>query len=314
MVKGFNRAFQGVGLWICGVIFTAVVAGFALLPRSPAAGETELLYGQGLLWKLEREGEAASYLFGTMHIADPRILDLPAPVRAAFDGSDLAVFEVIIDPQAQAEVAQRMILTNGRTLDQILSPELYQQVVETASNYSMAEALVRLLKPWALIPIFSFPPEQYARVAAGEAPLDDWLQKEANNQGIALVALETVDEQLSLFDDTPEADQVGMLEMTVKDRAKVLKQFDQLITAYLAQDTAAIYDQMTDVADDEETRLSEVFEQDFVVARNQRMAERLQGKIGGGNAFVAVGALHLPGEQGLIHLMEEAGYSVSRVY
>jgi uncharacterized protein YbaP (TraB family) len=165
-----------------------------------------------------------------------------------------------------------------------------------------------------LIPIFSFPPEQYARVASGEAPLDDWLQKEARRQGIEVAALETLEEQLSLFDDAPEADQVGMLEMTVKDRAKTLEEFNRLIEAYLKQDAAAIYDQMTNASNAEEARLSETFEQDFVVARNLRMAERLAGKIGDGGAFVAVGALHLPGEQGLVRLMEESGYRVSRVY
>jgi len=303
-----------MGLWACGAVFAAALAGLALLPRSQAAGETELLYGEGLLWKLERAGEPANYLFGTMHIADPRILDLPEAVRAAFDASRLAVFEVIIDPQGQAEIAKKMILTDGRTLDQLLSPELYRQVLETATTYGMPETMVRLLKPWALIPIFSFPPEQYARVASGEAPLDDWLQKQARAQGIEVQALETLEEQLSLFDDAPEADQVDMLELTVKDRAKTLTQFDELIAAYLAQDASAIYDQMTDVADSEEARLSETFEQDFVVARNLRMAERLADKIDGGGVFVAVGALHLPGEDGLVHLMEQSGYNISRVY
>jgi uncharacterized protein YbaP (TraB family) len=44
------------------------------------------------------------------------------------------------------------------------------------------------------------------------------------------------------------------------------------------------------------------------------MAERLTPHLDGGGVFVAVGALHLPGEQGLVRLMEESGYSVSRVY
>ena len=71
---------------------------------------------------------------------------------------------------------------------------------------------------------------------------------------------------------------------------------------------------MRESSSGEEQRLSDAFEEDFVVSRNQRMAERLLDKIDGGGAFVAVGALHLPGEQGLVHLMEESGYKVSRVY
>ena len=105
-----------------------------------------------------------------------------------------------------------------------------------------------------------------------------------------------------------------MLESVVSDRAKTLTQFDLMIEHYLARDPAAIYGQMLAQSSGEERRLAEIYEQDFVVARNKRMAERLADHLDGGGAFIAVGALHLPGEQGLVHLMEESGYRVSRVY
>jgi uncharacterized protein YbaP (TraB family) len=306
--------FQRFSTWFWSALCAIVIVSFALLPRPLAAGEPGLLYGEGLLWKLERQGDEASYLFGTMHIADPRILDLPESVRGAFESSSLAVFEVIIDPQAQAQIAQLMVLSDGRTLDQILSPELFQRVVETAATYGLPEAAVRVFKPWALIPIFSFPPDQFARVAAGEAPLDDWLQQEARRSGTAIAALESIEEQLGLFDNASEADQVAMLGSAVNDRAKTLAQFNEMIEFYLARDPAGIYDQMLEQSTGDEQRLAEIFEQDFIIARNKRMAERLTPHLDGGGAFVAVGALHLPGEQGLVRLMEESGYRVTRIY
>ena len=306
--------FQGFSTWFWSALCAIVIASFALLPRPLLAGEPGLLYGEGLLWKLERQGDEASYLFGTMHIADPRVLALPEPVRGAFESSSLAVFEVILGPQAQAKIAQKMVLTDGRTLDQILPKELYQRVLDTAATYGLPEAAVRIFKPWALMPIFSFPPDQFARVAAGEAPLDDWLQQEARQSGTAIAALETIEEQLGLFDNATEADQVAMLDSVVNDRAKILRQFDEMIEFYLARDPAGIYEQMLEQSTGDEQRLAEVFEQDFIIARNKRMAERLTPHLNGGGAFVAIGALHLPGEQGLVRLMEESGYSVTRVY
>jgi len=309
-----GNPLQKLGFRFWSAFLVVAVASLALLPRPLAGGEPGVLYGEGLLWKLERQGHEASYLFGTMHIADPRIIDLPEPVRGAFDSSSLAVFEVIIDPRSQVEISQKMVLTDGRSLDQILSPELYQRVVETAATYGLPETAVRVFKPWALIPIFSFPPDQFARVASGQAPLDDFLQQEARESGTSLAALESIEEQLGLFDDMSDADQVAMLDAVVSDRAKTLKQFNQMIEFYLDRNAAGIYGQMLEQSTGEEQRLAETFQQDFIIARNKRMAERLTPHLNGGGAFIAVGALHLPGEEGLVRLLEESGYSVSRVY
>ena len=114
-VPSIGMPFQRFSTWLWSALCAIVIASFALLPRPLLAGEPGLLYGEGLLWKLERQGDEASYLFGTMHIADPRILDLPEPVLGAFESSSLAIFEVIIDPQAQAQIAQLMVLSDGRT-------------------------------------------------------------------------------------------------------------------------------------------------------------------------------------------------------
>jgi uncharacterized protein YbaP (TraB family) len=51
----------------------------------------------------------------------------------------------------------------------------------------------------------------------------------------------------------------------------------------------------------------------LVVERNYRMAERIQPQLREGNALIAVGALHLPGEEGLLALLAEEGYRVSAV-
>ncbi len=60
--------------------------------------------------------------------------------------------------------------------------------------------------------------------------------------------------------------------------------------------------------------LAESFQEDFIVARNKRMVARMADILGEGGSFVAVGALHLPGDEGVLNLLAEQGYKVTRVY
>lgn len=64
----------------------------------------------------------------------------------------------------------------------------------------------------------------------------------------------------------------------------------------------------------DDQRLADEFQQRLVVDRNHRMAERMQPYLQQGKVFIAVGALHLPGEEGLLNLLEQQGYAVRRLY
>ncbi len=294
----------------------AVLLLAALLMASVASPATAagLRYGQGVLWQLERDGAAPSYLFGTIHVADDRVLDLPAPVEAAFSGSASASFEIVLNASHKMRFAQTMVLTDGRTLDSILGAELFGQVATLAGAYGLTPATLKMFKPWALVPILSYPPEQLARIAAGELPLDQWLQEEANSRGKAVHALETFDEQLSLFNDMPEADQVEIIRTIANDPVGVEGRFEQTLTLYLARDVGGIHAQMLEQTSPAERNLAETFEQEFIIERNHRMVERMAARLAEGRAFIAVGALHLPGDEGILHLLEQRGYRITRLY
>jgi uncharacterized protein YbaP (TraB family) len=271
-------------------------------------------FGQGLLWKVEKAGMPASHVLGTIHIADPRILDLPSEVTVALEESRQAIFEIVFDGSVNMKMAQAMVLTDGRTLEGIVGSELFQKAADAAAQYGLPAPAIQQMKPWALVPILSFPPEQFALVAGGQAPLDQWLQQVAAGQGTRLLGLETVEEQLSLFDGAPEEEQVAMLRSVVENREWVQEQFDSMIAAYLARDLSSLYGQMLAQATAEEALLLRRFEQDFVVERNRRMVQRLQPLLADGASFIAVGALHLPGDTGILALLADDGFQVSRVY
>ena len=285
-----------------------------VLVARPAPAAEGLPYGQGLFWKLERGGAAPSYLLGTMHVTDGRVLDLPPEVRQPFDRAGSATFEVLMTDDVQGSMAQAMIFTDGRTLDGVLGPELFARAAEAAAAYGMAPKDLRYFRPWALTMIFSVPLSEFGRLAAGDQALDDWLQSEAGRQGKKLLQLETIDEQIATFNGLSEADQVALLDVTIGQNAEIDVWFKNILERYLARDVSAIYAQMTEQSTAMNPDLATTFQSRFIDQRNQRMATRMAPQLAEGNAFVAVGALHLPGEQGILRLLERQGYRVTRVY
>ena len=82
--------------------------------------------GKGLLWKIEKPGTRPSYLYGTMHLTDPRVLKLSDAAETAYRGADTVVIETdeVLDPNApmkvMAETPELMMFMDGNTLDKVI--------------------------------------------------------------------------------------------------------------------------------------------------------------------------------------------------
>ncbi len=294
------------------VLYAVVL--FLVVAARPALPAEDLLHGQGMLWQVEREDAAPSYVFGTMHVSDPRVLDLPPAVMEAFAGSRTVAFELLLTEEVLLRLGQAIILTDGRTLEAIIGPDLFDQAARIAAGYGIGRRQMQVFKPWALMTVFVLPPDELARITDGRPPLDLWLQIEAQQRGKLLYQLETVDEQIDLFDAMPEADQTAMLRQVVADHDMIDTWFETMTQHYLEEDIGAIHAMMVEQMAGYDQRLVESFIRRFIVARNERMVKRMAGMLGRGNAFIAVGALHLPGETGILHLLEQQGYRVRPIH
>ncbi|MDH3474845.1 MAG: TraB/GumN family protein [Rhodospirillales bacterium] len=273
----------------------------------------ERLYGQGRLWQVTRDGGTPSYVFGTMHSAEASVTALPEEVSRAFDRSDGLVLEVIIDQQTAIQMSRAMLLTDGRSLTQIIGPELGRQVGETAGRYGLPPAQLQLFQPWAVMAMFSLPPAELARQQAGQQPLDRVLQDRATARGTPLLALETLEEQLSVFTELAESDQVALLEASLQLNPRIDEIFEAMKQAYLAGDLDRLHAMSKELQAGSDPALSELFERRLIEMRNHRMIARMGQRLTQGRAFVAVGALHLSGEQGILNLLAQQGYAVERV-
>ncbi len=151
------------------------------------AAETE--NGKGLLWKIEKPGVKPSFLFGTMHLTDPRVLKLPDAAEAAYQGADTVVIETdeVLDPKApmkvMAETPDLMMFTDGTTLDKLIPKDKLETVRSALSERGISLAAVNRMQPWMLTSMLAMPACEFARKKEGTNFLDIKLAEEARSRG-----------------------------------------------------------------------------------------------------------------------------------
>jgi uncharacterized protein YbaP (TraB family) len=167
-----------------------------------------------------------------------------------------------------------------------------------------------LFKPWAAALLLMAPQQDPEKV------LDVVLARRAVAQGKPVHELESIGEQVDIFDGMTEADQVVLLRHAVDNHDRMPKVTGRLIEAWLARDLALLWRiGQEGVGESEEARrLDKVFRGRLLTARNIRMADRLEARLKEGGGFVAIGALHLYGSDGVLALLQNRGWRVSRVY
>ena len=112
--------------------------------------------GKGLLWKIETEGSAPSYLFGTMHMTDPRVTALTPKAQQAYDAAGTVVIEtteVLDEAKMMASLAREpdlMMFTDGTTLPSLLSPEDAKAMEAGLAARGIPLTSVLKMKPWML--------------------------------------------------------------------------------------------------------------------------------------------------------------------
>lgn len=286
--------------------FADIAQAEAKLTFLPAeVAEPEL--GKGMLWKISAINGRTSYLFGTIHVDDPDVVNLAQPVRRAFLSCNSVTLELLPDQGTILQSAQAMLFQDGNTLEKVAGKSLYQRSVDAMKDRGMPQSMVSQMKPWAVMITLSAPKSKTNKF------LDFRLFEQAQQFGKKTYALESYEEQIAVFNDMPMNEQVKILRETLDSLPKMSGYFYSLKKAWLRRDLAelqAISSEQMPADDPASKRLMTRLLDD----RNRRMLQRMQPRLNEGQAFIAVGALHLPGNTGLIHLLREQGYNVSAVW
>ncbi|NRP69461.1 hypothetical protein ILFOPFJJ_00327 [Ensifer psoraleae] len=276
--------------------------------------------GKGLLWKIESQGSAPSWLLGTMHVTDPRVLAMPEGAVDAFTKAAIVIVEsdeIVDDKKAAAAIMMRPDLTmfaGDKTINDFLKPEDRVRLESGLKQRGIPLPLVAKMKPWMIASFVALPACEISRKAAGASFLDKKLAEDAVKEGKTLKGLETLVEQLSAMDSLP----VELHLQALIETLALGKTIDDVIQTttdlYLSGDTGMIMPMMKSVST--QTAASDFgfadFEQRIIIDRNKIMAARAEPILKGGNVFMAVGALHLSGPEGLVELLRQRGFTVTR--
>lgn len=266
---------------------------------------TFLANGQLLYEVKSKNGQYTSYVFGTIHMMPKEKFNIDSTLTAAFNSSNMIAMEVDLnmDLAQKIEVAKETILPEGKTLRDICTKDQYQMIYTYAvdSNGMSKKKFKRYsrLKPFffssALLQ------ESIENTKSYELEFGEMAKKRSKKT----MGLESIQLQMQTINTVSLEDQVSMLI----DGMKQPQGYDAMLTHYLNESIDALY---TDIVN--ESVGFPNFVENFLNKRNRNWIPVIVDQIERENTFIAVGAGHLPGPNGVLQLLNAQGYSLTPIH
>jgi uncharacterized protein len=264
---------------------------------------------QSLLWEISGNGlRQPSYLFGTYHVLKDSYLSQNLRAKTAFLQANGVVVETVIDSSAMLQMALRAMMLD-KSLPKLLPSADYKLVADEfkrATGYDIM--LFNQMKPIVtatMLAMAYIESENDTLQTFSGQPLDLYFAAEGKRAGKTVVSLETMEQQMGfLYDHDPVEKQATDLVTMVRQKDEMLTSGKKITALYLRGDLAAMW------------KLSQDYEQKFgdmaylVKERNANWMKQLPAQMALRPTFIAVGALHLPGPDGLLELLKKAGYTL----
>ena len=293
---------MGMNISIKTLFITALVL---LLVNSDKASQPKKL---PLLYRITKTTSTdTSYLFGTLHLLESSYVDTMPGVMAALKRADVVVGEIVLDSTTLGDAMTEMM--SGPPLDSLLSEKDYKLVSKNVQR--IAHVPMMYLNRLSPIMIYALLLESLYQQAHPEnhqtgIAMDLYFQQFAKEAGKQTMGLELASDQEALLKDSlPVDDQVEVLLDIVKDEKKTLKGLDKELNRYETGHIQQILDDPTTGA------MSEAQREVLMYGRNRKWLTELPDILNHHNAFIAVGAGHLVGKEGLVEGLRKLGYTVT---
>lgn len=279
------------------------------------AGQTDAQNSeQSLLWEISGNGlEQPSYLFGTFHLLQDEFLETKPKVLEKFNASEQIMVEVEIDSSQLQQLSMMAIMQDDLISNHLSEDE--EQILSEALVSLMGVGLQQVdrLKPMALSATISL--LQYQMFLGEELtqykgePIDQWFASEGRRAGKELVFFETMEEQMNLiFNSMPVSEQADLLVGYLEDEEGTEELIRRLFDCYVNEDITCLEQIGDDMYEEMPATTA------FLDVRNENWMQQIPSLIVTKPSFIAVGALHLTGEQGLIAMLQREGYRVEAVH
>ena len=260
-----------------------------------------------LLWKISGNGLSQhSYLYGTIHVMPKDKFSVSPKIREAFNYSAMMALEVDLnmDLKAKIQMAQEMLLPGGKAIKDYMTAEDFQKLHSFCID-SLKMKKRKLKKYYRLKPFFFssvVAQEQMGETSSYELEF----MKMAKKRKMKMIGLESIEFQLQTINKISIQDQAKMLVQEFGTNPTA--QFDEMLNLYLNEDLEGLYK----IVSEESDAIPE-FNHNFLVVRNKNWIPVIEKNISSNSFFIAVGAAHLPGENGVIQLLRSKGYSVEPI-
>lgn len=280
-------------------------------------------HAQGNHWRATRDGRVI-HLIGTMHLADPR-LDAPlSRLREVVAGADLLLLEMTDEDEAALQTRMMsdpdLLMMPDTTLPELLSEEAWAQMSEALSARGLPPFMTARFQPWYVSMLLAIPPcaTQADLTATG---MDGQIEAAAREAGVPRAALEDVDTIFSAFTNQPRELQVDMMLSALVDPQVSEDLFETMLASYFAEQSAEgwlvselLAERYSPIDPTTAAEIFELLEDQLLTGRNRSWIPVLLDASAQHDLVVAAfGAAHLPGDEGVLALLANEGFTLERL-
>lgn len=264
-----------------------------------------------LLWKVTSpETKVSSYIFGTYHLVGSDYLKDHELVRNAYKDASTVVVETVLDSSAIMVVAMKGMMLDHSLKELVDSADYSLLKTELEAVLGMPIEQLSNFKPIMISTMYSLAKAQEATPESfsyGGSPIDLYFADEGKKNGKGIIPLETALEQAEILFEgqTVEEQAVALVENVKAEVEDDLS--SEVLDAYMAEDLDRLW-KLNEDWDDSMGEMTVLLDE-----RNKKWIPKLKTVLDTGNAFIAVGALHLPGKVGVLELLKKEGYKVEPV-
>ena len=292
-----------------------LLIGFILIICLPGITNSQMVgngYNNSLIYKIQSDTNTV-YILGSIHVLAEEYYPLTRSFSYAYYNSQKVIFEIdpeiLFSPETAKTNEKYYMLPKGHTLKSVLSPSTYQLLKKKIRSLGLDMEQVNKLKPWVVYLTMSgqFDSSIEFRPDLG---IEHYFYQRAKDAKKPTGGLETVQDQLSIFDSLPLKTQDAMLKetLTMTDSKKREQAFLHMVKSWHQGNLKGLEDLVDSM------KTYPLFYKKLLVERNNNWIPQIEEFLTEDkNVLVIVGAAHLPGEDGLLHLLREKGYELERV-
>lgn len=269
---------------------------------------------KGVFIEARRQNQTL-FLFGSIHLGKEDFYPLSPQILHSFSRSDLLALEVDLNaPSAelQQKVLSKAMLPPSTSLSDVLSKDTYSQLKSFAEKINFSLPVLDRFKPWFAGLTLSI--SSYKDMGLQEKlGLDHYFLGQAKEKKLPVLGLETLEEQINLFDSLEYPDQEAFLLETIQELKENPDDLSKLIHAWKIGDLSTLENFL--LKKDQQTGFFKKFYAAIIYERNTKMAKKLLDlleKKESETIFAVVGALHLVGEKGIIEILRSKNFVVTQ--